>query len=252
MFGSYLYALSIGIDSFSMKYIAHCLLLDDYAWFVKSYLCLYIISPILNSYCVDANRKAYRNLLIAFYLFQTLYGWITNAASFFHYGSSVVSFIGLYLLAQYARRFSPSWTTYSKYYYIACYLFLTFAASTFLLLIASVKVLSPVYQSIVGHMYAYSSPLVIVESLCFILFFIKIPFQSRMINFIAASSFSALFVHGNPYIITYQEQVISFYNMHSYPVALLYVLLWSLFAFIIAIILDQLRKSSWQLLIKYW
>ena len=76
---------------------------DDY-WFVKAYLGLVIFSPILNSFTERCSEKQLRWVLIAFYVFQTLYAWMSiYGAIWFAGGYSATSFIGLYLLAYYMR-----------------------------------------------------------------------------------------------------------------------------------------------------
>lgn len=73
-------------------------------WFIKSYIALYILAPVLNLFIEHASKTLYRNTLIVFFAFQTVYGW-TGWAEFTVMGWSVYSFIGLYLGAQYVRRY---------------------------------------------------------------------------------------------------------------------------------------------------
>lgn len=75
---------------------------DD--WFIKAYMGLYIISPVLNKFLANIEEEKLRWILINFYIFQTLYG-CSGAAEYIRDGYSVFSFIGLYLLAGYFRRF---------------------------------------------------------------------------------------------------------------------------------------------------
>ena len=250
LLGGYIVAILLGKASFSLNSIAWCFLLDDYAWFVKSYICLMILAPLLNSFSQNASKREYEGLLISFYIFQSIYGWATNAASFFNYGSSVVSFCGLYLIAQYIRRFQPRWSQYKSYIDLLIYLGIVVFCAIFLVSISPISEFSSIYHSLVGHMYSYSSPLVIVECVFLFLFFSKLKLQSTIINFIAASCFSVLFVHGNPYIFPYQEKVLDAYANNTYLIALGKVLLICAEAFILAIILDQLRKLTWEGVVK--
>lgn len=251
MLGSYLFALITGRATLNINDIATTFLLNDYAWFVKAYLCLYILAPILNEYAETAERRSFRNLIIAFYILQSIYGWATNAASFFQYGFSTVSFFGLYLIARYIRRFSPRWSLFSKEKDLFIYLGLVVVAGLMLVGMAYIPQIKPYYFTFVGHMYAYSSPLVIVLCVFFFLFFSKISIKSKIVNFIAASAFSSLFVHGNKFIFPYQEQVLAFYANYPYALAFLMVLGWSLLAFIIAIALDQIRILTWSSIHKW-
>lgn len=104
LFGIYFIMVITGIRKIDLQGIAGCLCLLKWNWFIKAYLLLYILSPILNRFLETTNRKELERVLILFYGFQTVYGWLTNAAYFFEWGLSVTSFVGLYLLAQYIRR----------------------------------------------------------------------------------------------------------------------------------------------------
>jgi surface polysaccharide O-acyltransferase-like enzyme len=80
------------------------LLLTSKNWFIKSYIGLYILSPILNCFCEKATEKQFVIFLTGFYIFQTLYG-LLDAVTFINGGYSTFSFIGLYILAQYIKRY---------------------------------------------------------------------------------------------------------------------------------------------------
>lgn len=103
--GLYLLFLIKGDAELSIRGIAQCLCLtkeDD--WFIKAYIGLYVISPVLNKFIETSGEKVFRNTLIAFYIFHTLYG-CSSSARFIYHGYSAFSFIGLYLLAAYVRRY---------------------------------------------------------------------------------------------------------------------------------------------------
>lgn len=248
MLGSYIVAIIIGRATINGQDILTCFLLNDFAWFVKAYLCLYIFAPILNKYADSAEKKEYRYLLIGFYCFQCVFGWATDAAPFIHYGFSTISFIGLYLVAKYIRRFRPTWSNLSKKLDISIFFSMNVLAAGFLVILSYIPQINPLYDTLIGHMYAYSSPFTIIECIFVFLFFSKLAFQSKVVNFIAASSFSVLFVHGNKYIFPYEEKVLFFYADSPYVIALLKVFCLSMIAFVIAIILDQLRIVTWKLL----
>lgn len=83
------------------KELFNIFIMKDF-WFAKEYLVLYIFSPVLNAFVEKADRKQFSLFLISFYFVQTLHGFITESSWFF-YGNSPLSFIGLYLLARYIR-----------------------------------------------------------------------------------------------------------------------------------------------------
>ncbi len=104
LIGIYLVMLAAGQASLSLKGIAQCFCLTSSGWFIKAYIGLYILSPILNLFVEKSSKRQLGITLASFYIFQTIYGF-TGAARFIEYGYSTFSFIGIYLLAQYVRRY---------------------------------------------------------------------------------------------------------------------------------------------------
>ena len=105
LFGIYAAMIILGLRKIDIVGISGCLMFLKWNWFIKAYLLLFIVSPILNRFLENTNGRELRLLLILFFSFQTLYGWATTGAYFFEWGLSVTSFVGLYLLAQYIRRY---------------------------------------------------------------------------------------------------------------------------------------------------
>lgn len=98
--GGYVACLAIGKAELSFDGVLNCFAFTSWDWFVKAYVVLYIIAPILNAFVDCSSERQHRNVLIAFFLFQSTYGWL-GGARFFMNGYGPLAFIGLYLLAQY-------------------------------------------------------------------------------------------------------------------------------------------------------
>lgn len=112
--GSYLIAVCLGRATLSSEGIVGCFAGTHYNWFIKAYLFLYVLSPILNLFVEYAPRTLFRNTLIGFFILQSVYGWILpSATEYIEMGYSPLSFIGLYLLARYIRIYSPSITRHN-------------------------------------------------------------------------------------------------------------------------------------------
>lgn len=106
-FGIYAFMVITGLQMLSWQGIKIAFMLTPKNWFVKAYIGLYILAPVLNYFCDKASRKQFRNLLIGFFIFQTIYG-CSGAAVFIESGYSTFSFIGLYLLARYLRIYNST------------------------------------------------------------------------------------------------------------------------------------------------
>lgn len=118
---TYLITCLLGINKVSLHGIKSCIfLLPESNWFIRAYIALYIISPILNVYLEKCNKKQLGTVLILFFAFQTIFG-ITNISIFISWGYSTFSFIGLYLLAQYAKRYILANYAWGGYIYYVLY-----------------------------------------------------------------------------------------------------------------------------------
>lgn len=212
-------------------------------WFIVSYIGLYILSPVLNAYIEKAKASELGWTLVLFYIFQTLYGCLLgDEYTIFKNGYSTLSFVGLYLLAQYVRKFQPKWSQWNKMYDMGIYLVLS-------ILIALIGFFG-IYFRIDGlntQLLAYSDPIVIASSLYLLLFFTKINIQSSVINFISASSFAVFLLHLNPnfYFKAFKEPI-QFMDTTYPPLQLLGIITAFLIAiFILSIIVDQIRIILW-------
>jgi len=216
-------------------------------WFVGAYIVLYIISPILNSFVLNTNRKTFRTVLVAFFIIQTIYGF-SSRWEFFCSGYSPLSFAGLYLLSRYIRIYSCKCFSFNKWCDISIFL-----CSTLFTSLAS--------MILVGHagqdawlLYEYLSPTVIVGSVYFFLFFSKISFHSSFINWIAGSAFAVYLFHCDPLIFNeyYLATIRTYYINNSSLLFIFHTGILIITMFGLSIIIDRIRQYTWQrLLLKY-
>lgn len=249
LFGIYFLLLILGKTKFSLNGLAGCFMLLKWNWFIKTYLMLYIMSPILNRFLEQTNKHELKLILILFFLIQTFYGWLTNGAAFFEYGQSVTSFVGLYLLAQYVRRYN--FERIEEYGGVKLKM-VTIGLFSGLFLLA----LSSAFYKIdfvTGKIFAYTSPFVIVLSLCLLLLFVIIDkkFSNAKFNYwinkIAASSFAVFLLHTNPCIFQkyYQGYFIHLFENYSWQLFIIYSLLIMIVVYMVAVLIDQLRIFLW-------
>lgn len=241
--GIYAVMLCLGLTTLSLKGIAYIGLFTNKMWFVKSYILLYILAPALNIFVEKADKQTFKRLLIGFFCFQTVYGFFTLGASFIQGGYSTISFIGLYLLARYVKVYPPKWASYPPHLHL-----LTYSGSTLVITLICLVVSYFGAGGLVAKLSLYTNPLVIIGALSLLLCFNGLRFQSRMVNWLAASSFAIYLFHCNPnlmdsYFKVYVKQI---YAAHSGLECLA-----CLFAFLVivaamAILIDQVRIFVWK------
>lgn len=105
--GIYFVLWGLGLVPLTLKGLAGCFVLLNWNWFIKAYIGLYILAPVLNTFVEKSTKKQFLYVLLSFFTFQTIYSWISNGAVFFESGYSTMSFIGLYLLARYINVYKP-------------------------------------------------------------------------------------------------------------------------------------------------
>ena len=248
--GVYFVMVVCGLSTLTAQGISSCFLfIKDYDyWFIRTYLLLFIMSPILNAFVNAADKNTFKSVLIGFFLFQSIYAWAYVAVNAFSGGYSTISFVGLYLLARYVRVHKPSWAQLSIYKD---------------LLIIIVCVVSMVTLSFVtaylGHPMAgkfcdsYICPLVIILSVFMIIMFSKFNFQSKIINWIAASCFAVYLFHTHITIFYdyFKPTVAKFYSEYDGLLCLCIIGGFLLIVFSSAIIMDQPRRWFWKILSNY-
>ena len=193
LIGTYVVTLLIGTSSLSLEGIAGCFAATKLDWFIKAYLLLYILSPVLNAFVESADRKVFRNVLIAYFAFVCTYGWI-GAAKFMMGGYTTLFLLGLYLLARYMRIYQPRFTKFKPSTDLTIYIvvssFVTVACITPPLLFG--KNIQPWWQ--------YIAPTAIVGAIYLLLTFSKIKIQSKFVNWCGASCFAVFLLHTSPCI----------------------------------------------------
>ena len=240
LIGIYTFTVLIGIEPLSIGGIKKCLMLTNNVWFVKCYLGMFIMAPILNAFVEKTDKRTFSTVLLSFFIFQTIYGWFSNGAPYFEKGYSAFSFMGLYLLARYIRIYQPSYAQWSKSKNFLMYISLS--------LFTAIMLIITCYFDKVGYFcmfWTYTSPLVIAGALYLLLFFNRFAFQNTGINWIAASCFAVYLFHffiWEYFMKPHIQQLAITYNGISCLLAITGLLLTF---FTAAILIDKIRLYIW-------
>lgn len=215
-------------------------------WFLAAYVALYLISPVLNLFIEHAGKRQAMVTVGAFVALDVLMGW-TQDYLHFNGGYSLLHFMVIYLIARYIKVFGGKLFTLDKKWDAAIYLLITIVSPA--LLVASYYV-APGIWHYASLLFWYNNPLVIVMSVYFCLFFTKLSFRSRMVNFVGASSFAVYLIHTDTLVRDWCITDYSRSNFFSHDllhftgaVVLLIVAL-----FVVAVIADQVRQWLWSLI----
>lgn len=241
----YVVGINLGYTTLGPRSVLECGALLGNAWFVTAYLGLYILAPVLNTFCENITQKQLRLTLILFYIYQTIYGNLFPGASYFAGGYSTISFVGLYLLARYLRLYGNKLVRYAK----PIYLWSTIGLILWYYLPLLINV-----PYVNGKTMIYTCPLNITAAAALVLWFAnKKPRKNYAINFIAASVFTVYLCHMcNSWTHNlYSEISRKIFAQYSGILYLINILAFILSVFTIAILLDQIRKLIWKLIISF-
>ena len=230
-------------DPWGVKHIVSVVLFTTNVWFVKSYIILYLLAPVLNAFVDRAGRGASGVLVMLFMACAVVYGW-TDAAPEFMMGYSALSFVMLYLLARFlkihcseplSRRTSGQWLT----------VFLAAVTVNSVLSFAVTYTAAPAMADSMLH--AYLNPLNILAAVALICAFSRFRFQNRFINWTARSCLAVFLFHKGTLIgPLYGAAGWRFFTQFSGPVYALVCLGFMLLVFAASVLVDQLRLAAWK------
>lgn len=237
---------AVGADKFGLLTLLKALLLSQTGWFVRSYLLLFLLSPVLNAFVQTADERAQRRVLIGLFLAQTIGAFVLKIFDDFNFGYSLLSFVCLYLLAQYVRRFQLQRLARLR---SGFFLLIFLGVALLHVLIGSIALFgfgSKLFQQIM----LYSSPLVVLQSLALLQYFLRQTLSSAIVNRIAAGSFAVYLIHEHPGARPFYASICQKAFMDAPPaLGAVALLLWLCVVYLVCVGVDELRRASWELLL---
>lgn len=241
---------ALGKVHFSKDTFTELLMLKpDQGWFIKAYLLLYILSPVLNKFSENTRPKIFSNVLIAYWVFLFIFGWITESTAYINNGYSIVSFIGLYLLGRYAKIYQPKWSNYSAKKYLSVYII---TVAFFCCTIFFAGLLKLRHTDLIAWKFcSYISPLTVIGAMSLLLCFSKINLPyNKWINICGKSCFSVYLLHAMwGYWFDVLKKIDSLFEGFNYMIV---VFAFLLVVYLGCILLDQLRLQVWKPIAKYF
>jgi len=234
------------LEALTVDKVKGIFLMNGDYWFVKAYIVLFLLSPVLNAFVEHATKKQFQIVLVSYYAFHTLYGWFMDASvSFTMNGTTALSFIGLYLLGRYLRLYPFKLTQMKK----SADLLIYFGCALTLSLINIFLLSKGQTVSAEGRLYSYASPIVILSSVYLLLFFSKLSFKNKAINWVASSCLAVYLFHCNGFFFgKYYRHLIEYiYYDYETSFSLLWILFYILVIYILAILIDKVRIILWKL-----
>lgn len=162
------------------------LFLGDGYWFIKIYIILYLLSPFINNFISTLNKKSYKGIIILIGTFFSVWPSFLPHAPNDDGGYGIISFIFLYLIVAYIKKYYEN-NKSIKYY--MCIYFLS-ASMTFIFSIIPFE-----------RAWKYNFVFNIIGAIALFLGIKKLKLKSNIINYIATYTFSIYLIHFNNIMI---------------------------------------------------
>ena len=201
----------------------------------------------MNAFIEKASKKQMLVFLLCFYIFQTLYGWVVFSADFIMNGYSTFSFIGLYMLGRYVRLYPSQYIGLNSLKCLGVY----FLINIFLTIISVLLIVCDQISYMQKMVTSYVNPFTVLASLYLLLAFTKMPFYSKIINWIAASSLAVYLLHHNRYVFGEYLSICRYmYQEYSGIVYMILMFLALCAVFLLSVLIDRVRIFFWRYLEK--
>ena len=259
----YLIGAKLNIIEFNTNAFINTLLpstINDY-WFIKAYIALYILSDIINLTINAMDQKTYKNVLtLLFILFSTL-PFLTGQRFFDNNGSTFYNFIFLYMIGGYISKYGiKKLDSFSqkKYYLVLTFIFLSMAILNFIIIELCTRginvnpIINDISYKILCTKLTFTPPMVVIQSICYLLVFKNLNLKSKLINYISSCTFGIYLFHDNHCWI--RQNIYVFFKIDngsfsSYSI-FIKILIVAIIIFIIGVIIETLRKLIFKLFLK--
>ncbi len=228
----------------SLQHAVHALFLLSYThfWFIKTYLFLFLVSPMLNLYWRTSSDRM-RWFMTGAWGFVAIYMATTHGDKSMLSGKNLVNFMFLYYVGRLLNLYKEKWQRQHYLTLISCYLLLNVA------IVAAYMLLDGIGRKAVWALsFPYSSPILLVNSVLLFMIVGKMHFQSKVVNYLAASSLAIYLIHGcRPYVIGTIGDVTLYLYDHIPNGLLLFgsCMLLTLLIILFAITIDKLLTPLW-------
>ena len=230
-------------------------------WFIDVYVLLLFFMPYINILISKINQKQYRQLLVTSFLLLSVIPFITSQAMVAHSGYDIVQFVFLYLVGAYLMKYPIEKNEHfknvskNKIQIFTILIFVTcvvFQVSLYYLSVSLLATWNPFLvdmgeainsNNLLVGIFTYNSPLVLIQSVAYFMFFRTLTIKSKVINKIAGLTFGVYLIHENFYFRNY----FMYLPFDKTPYAkdstmILYVIGVSLAIFVGCLIIEAIRK----------
>lgn len=222
----------------------------DTYWFITCYILLYLISPLLNIILNQTSQIQLKRIIcLGLFLFGILPFLTNNTFYNVQNGYSLIHFINLYFIGAYLRKYFNKNTSKKKLMLIIiCCIILNcsfYWFGTFFQNANSITV-RKISQMLINGFLSYNNPFLILQSICYFLFFTKLKIKNSQINKVSSLVLGVYLISDFPYVRKWIYNAFGF-DRPTYDWNVLFeVFIDALFLFIVCCIIEFIRNYLWQ------
>lgn len=187
----YIMSILLKINVFSFNGLQTSLMvMYSPKWFIVAYIGLYLLIPYLNKIILGMNITQYKKFLLIIIIIFSIVPTLFPKVCYNDGGYGIINFVLLYFIGGYLRLHHKPLK--SKIYYLAIYILCT--------LFTSILVIGNVWEY---KWWNYNTIFNIVSSISLFLLFLKLEFNSRIVNSLATFSLPIYIIHTDVSIRTF-------------------------------------------------
>ena len=182
-------------------------------WFINCYIIVYILSPYLNRVTNDMNEKDFKRFLLILISLLSVLPTITSNRLISNNGYNIINFTIIYYLGSYFKRYPLRNNFHFKEMSTnGIRLFLIISLISTIIIRISLYYLGDrmcyinsgllaYFGNIIRNSFlSYASPLVIIQTCLYCLFFESLTIKSKLINFVSKQTMAIYLIHDNLYM----------------------------------------------------
>ncbi len=223
-----------GKDSLS---IVDCLFVSHSTyWFIRTYICLYLFSPVLNRYLEDITPRQRWTLILSL-LFISVYIGTSKGDISLSDGKNLVNFSLIYVIGNTLKFYKDKYDKIPITYLLISY----FMLNIFIVVIYYMFHGTSLSKVLWILSFPYCSPLLILNAILFFMIMSKFTLHSKLVNYIASSMLAVYLIHSHPCIAEWIKHIIIdvIYIPGNVLFTFVYLLLLTIVIIIASVVIDK-------------
>jgi len=236
-------------------------------WFINVYLCLYLLSPFINTLIKNLDYNSHKKLCILLFILVSIISTITLKQVVEVNGYNIISFIFLYIVGAFLGKYKNKRAEFiklnkEKKQVLLLFIFTILVIIDFLVVVSKKEmanynsVFFNYINSLLNNYNLFSNPFIVIKSIIYFLLFetieIKGKIISKIISKIAKTTFGVYLVHENLFVFTYMYKYLPFhYHKYLYGYStIIKLFIITILIFIVSSIIEAIRQLIIKLISK--